>query len=252
MTATSSPPRSSPPRSAPPPDRPGRLLGPALALPGIVWLFLFFVAPLYVVLAVVFGGVDPVFRTVIPVWNPILWSSDQPIYVLTHIVGNERHLRPGPAAHGGLRADRERAVPGDRVPDRLLRRAAVGPVEGAAAHAADRAVLDQLHDADAGLGEPARQRRHRQPGPLARRGAARRHRVALGEVGRGDPRARLRLRPLHDHPVVRRPRPAAVRPHRERTRPRRQPVLGVLAGHLADVATGGDRERAADLPADAR
>ena len=58
----------------------------------------------------------------------------------------------------------------------------VGPVEGAAAHAADRAVLDQLHDADAGLGEPARQRRPGQPGPLARRGAARRHRVALGQA----------------------------------------------------------------------
>jgi ABC-type spermidine/putrescine transport system permease subunit I len=85
VTATSSPPRSSPPRPAT--RSPRRLLGPALALPGIVWLFLFFVAPLYVVLSVVFGGVDPVFRTVIPVWNPILWSSDQPIYVLTHIVG---------------------------------------------------------------------------------------------------------------------------------------------------------------------
>ena len=85
MTATSSPPRLSPPASVP--RSPRRLLGPVLALPGIVWLFLFFVAPLYVVLSVVFGGVDPVFRTVIPVWNPILWSSDQPIYVLTHIVG---------------------------------------------------------------------------------------------------------------------------------------------------------------------
>ena len=70
------------------------MLGPLLALPGIVWLALFFVAPLYVVLAVVFGGVDPVFRTVIPVWNPILWSSDQPIYVLTHIVGDDGFFGP--------------------------------------------------------------------------------------------------------------------------------------------------------------
>jgi spermidine/putrescine transport system permease protein len=72
----------------------GRLLGPILALPGIVWLLLFFLAPLYVVLAVVFGGVDPVFRTVIPVWNPVYWSSDQPIYVLTHIVGDEGIFGP--------------------------------------------------------------------------------------------------------------------------------------------------------------
>jgi len=92
VTATSSPPRPSPPASVP--RSPRRLLGPVLALPGIVWLFLFFVAPLYVVLSVVFGGVDPVFRTVIPVWNPILWSSDQPIYVLTHIVGKNGIFGP--------------------------------------------------------------------------------------------------------------------------------------------------------------
>jgi spermidine/putrescine transport system permease protein len=71
-----------------------RVLGPLLAIPGIVWLLLFFVAPLYVVLAVVFGGVDPVFRTVIPVWNPVLWSSDQPAYVLSHIVGPDGFFGP--------------------------------------------------------------------------------------------------------------------------------------------------------------
>jgi spermidine/putrescine transport system permease protein len=71
-----------------------RILGPLLAIPGIVWLLLFFVAPLYVVLAVVFGGVDPVFRTVIPVWNPVLWSSDQPAYVLSHIVGPDGFFGP--------------------------------------------------------------------------------------------------------------------------------------------------------------
>jgi ABC-type spermidine/putrescine transport system permease subunit I len=71
-----------------------RALGPIFALPGIIWLLLFFVAPLYVVLAVVFGGVDPIFRTVIPVWNPLLWSSEQPIYVLTHIVGEDGIFGP--------------------------------------------------------------------------------------------------------------------------------------------------------------
>ncbi len=82
---------------APPPPRRGRrgrALGPLLALPGIAWLALFFVAPLYVVLAVVFGGVDPVFRTVIPVWNPLLWSSDQPMYVLSHIAGKNGIFGP--------------------------------------------------------------------------------------------------------------------------------------------------------------
>ncbi len=86
------PPRTSRRRSREP--RGGRLLGPLLALPGVAWLLLFFVAPLYVVLAVVFGGVDPVFRTIIPVWNPLLWSSDQPIYVLSHIVGSDGIFGP--------------------------------------------------------------------------------------------------------------------------------------------------------------
>ena len=31
--------------------------------------------PLYLVLAIVFGGVDPLFRTPIPVWNPLQWDA---------------------------------------------------------------------------------------------------------------------------------------------------------------------------------
>ena len=66
----------------------------ALAAPGIVWLLLFFLAPLYVVLCIVFGQVDPLFRTAVPVWNPLQWDPTQFTYVLTHIVGAERRLRP--------------------------------------------------------------------------------------------------------------------------------------------------------------
>jgi ABC-type spermidine/putrescine transport system permease subunit I len=62
-------------------------LGPLLAFPGILWLAVFFVGPLYVVLAVVFGTVDPVFRTAVPVWNPLQWNTAQAEYVLGHIVG---------------------------------------------------------------------------------------------------------------------------------------------------------------------
>jgi ABC-type spermidine/putrescine transport system permease subunit I len=58
-----------------------------LSLPGIAWLCLFFLAPLYVVLAIVFGQVDPVFRTPVPVWNPADWTAGQFRYVLDHIVG---------------------------------------------------------------------------------------------------------------------------------------------------------------------
>ncbi|MBI3214938.1 MAG: ABC transporter permease [Mycobacterium sp.] len=57
----------------------------ALAAPGIGWLLLFFLAPLYVVLAIVFGQVDPLFRTAIPVWNPLDWNPSQFVYVLSRI-----------------------------------------------------------------------------------------------------------------------------------------------------------------------
>ncbi|HEV7419961.1 MAG TPA: ABC transporter permease [Mycobacterium sp.] len=64
----------------------GRLWA-ALAAPGIGWLLLCFVAPLYVVLAIVFGQVDPIFRTPVPVWNPLQWNPSQFNYVLSRIVG---------------------------------------------------------------------------------------------------------------------------------------------------------------------
>lgn len=62
-------------------------LWPALAAPGVIWLLLFFLGPLYVVLAIVFGGIDPVFRTAVPVWNPLQWNPSQFTYVLTRIAG---------------------------------------------------------------------------------------------------------------------------------------------------------------------
>ena len=46
-------------------------LWPALAAPGVVWLVALFVVPFYGVLAVAFGGVDPIFGNAVPVWNPL-------------------------------------------------------------------------------------------------------------------------------------------------------------------------------------
>lgn len=56
-----------------------------LAAPGIIWLLVFVVAPLYVVAAIVFGQVDPIFRTAVPVWNPLQWDATQFTYVLARI-----------------------------------------------------------------------------------------------------------------------------------------------------------------------
>ena len=66
----------------------------ALALPGIAWLALFFVVPLYLVLAIVFGRLDPIFRTPIPVWNPLQWDSTQFTSVLSQIVGPNATFGP--------------------------------------------------------------------------------------------------------------------------------------------------------------
>ncbi|HEY4570603.1 MAG TPA: ABC transporter permease [Kribbella sp.] len=59
-----------------------------LAAPGMLWLFALFVAPLYVVLCVVFGRIDPIFRTTQPVWNPLHWDRTEFTYVFTHIFGS--------------------------------------------------------------------------------------------------------------------------------------------------------------------
>jgi ABC-type spermidine/putrescine transport system permease subunit I len=72
----------------------GRLLWPLLALPGTVWLILLFVAPLYVVLAIVFGGIDPVFRTPIPFMNPLDWQSETFVDTLRNIVGPNGYFTP--------------------------------------------------------------------------------------------------------------------------------------------------------------
>ena len=69
-------------------------LWPALAAPGFIWLLLFFIGPLYVVLAIVFGRTDPIFRTAVPVWNPLQWNPSQFNYVLTRIFGADGVFGP--------------------------------------------------------------------------------------------------------------------------------------------------------------
>jgi ABC-type spermidine/putrescine transport system permease subunit I len=64
------------------------------ALPGIVWLLLLFVAPLYVVLTIVFGQIDPVFRTPLPVWNPVEWNTVAFTDVFKHIIGPNGFFGP--------------------------------------------------------------------------------------------------------------------------------------------------------------
>jgi ABC-type spermidine/putrescine transport system permease subunit I len=80
---------------AEPASRPGRrLIWPLLALPGMAWLALLFIAPMYVVVAILFGGIDPILRQPVPVWNPVHWNMTQFTYVLQHIVGSGGFFGP--------------------------------------------------------------------------------------------------------------------------------------------------------------
>jgi ABC-type spermidine/putrescine transport system permease subunit I len=59
-----------------------------------VWLLLLFVTPLYVVLAIVFVGIDPIFRTPVPVWNPVAWNTAQFTDVFSHVFGADGYFGP--------------------------------------------------------------------------------------------------------------------------------------------------------------
>ena len=110
---------TAPSRAAPPPRRaPQSRLWAALAAPGIFWLCAFFIFPLYVVLCIVFGQIDPLFRTPVPVWNPLQWDPTQFTYVLTHIVGANGVYGPAILRTFIYVLRRQFAVPADRFPGR--------------------------------------------------------------------------------------------------------------------------------------
>ena len=75
-------------------NRRSRLLWPVLGLPAIFWMALFFAIPLYVVLCVAFGTVDPVFRNSVPVWNPLDWSFSQVSVVFNRLFGPDNFYLP--------------------------------------------------------------------------------------------------------------------------------------------------------------
>jgi ABC-type spermidine/putrescine transport system permease subunit I len=81
-------------RGALPRGRSRGLLGVALTLPGVAWLAVFFLVPLYVVASISTGSVDPVFRSVVPAWNPRDWRTDQFAYVLSRLTGPDGYFGP--------------------------------------------------------------------------------------------------------------------------------------------------------------
>ena len=117
---------TAPSQAASPPPREHRSrLWAILAAPGIFWLAGFFIFPLYVVLCIVFGQTDPLFRTPVPVWNPLQWDPTQFSYVLTHIVGENGVYGPAIFRTFIYVLVASCPVPADRLPCRVLRRPAL-------------------------------------------------------------------------------------------------------------------------------
>ena len=75
-------------------DRSTRFLWPILGLPAMVWIALFFLIPLYVVLCVSFGTVDPIFRSPVPIWNPLEWQFTQVQVVWDRLFGPDNFYLP--------------------------------------------------------------------------------------------------------------------------------------------------------------
>jgi ABC-type spermidine/putrescine transport system permease subunit I len=51
-----------------------RWFWPSFSLPATIFLLVFFVFPFYVVVAITFGGVDPILRSPVPAYNPTTWD----------------------------------------------------------------------------------------------------------------------------------------------------------------------------------
>ncbi len=59
------------------------------AMPGVGWLIALFVVPVYAVMAVAFGSVDPILRTPQPAWNPLAWDFSAMSSVLDRVFGGD-------------------------------------------------------------------------------------------------------------------------------------------------------------------
>ncbi len=59
------------------------------AMPGVGWLIALFVVPVYAVMAVAFGSVDPILRTPQPAWNPLAWDFSAMSSLLDRVFGGD-------------------------------------------------------------------------------------------------------------------------------------------------------------------
>jgi spermidine/putrescine transport system permease protein len=110
-------------------------------------MFLFLAIPFYVLLCTAFGSIDPLFRNPVPAWNPLDWRLTQVAVVFERLFGPDNFYLP----------------PVMRTIGFVLIAVVISLLIAFPVAYFDltrSAILDQLHDADAGLGEPIADRRH--------------------------------------------------------------------------------------------
>jgi ABC-type spermidine/putrescine transport system permease subunit I len=86
-TATNAP--TAPSRPDTPSAERRSLAWAGFAMPGVAWLIAFFVVPVYAVMAVAFGSVDPILRTPQPAWNPLAWDFSAMSALLERVFGGD-------------------------------------------------------------------------------------------------------------------------------------------------------------------
>ena len=207
-------------------------------MPGIIWLVLLFLVPFYAVLAIAGGQLNAVFESPEPVWNPLHWTGANFTAVFHDLVGQGAFVGPIFLRTLVYVAIASVLSLAHRLPGRLLRDPVRRPAQGALPGAAHRPVLDQLHDADAGLDRPAADRRLRQPGPRRPAPGEPAGELVGWQGGHRHPGPGLRLHPLPDPGPLRRTRPHRPTAARGRTGSRTQPVPDLPPGHPAAQPAG--------------
>jgi spermidine/putrescine transport system permease protein len=66
----------------------------ALAVPGIIWLAVLFVVPVYAVLSIGMGKLNQMYEAPVAVWNPFSWSSSNVIDVWRDLFGSASFAGP--------------------------------------------------------------------------------------------------------------------------------------------------------------
>jgi ABC-type spermidine/putrescine transport system permease subunit I len=66
----------------------------ALAAPGIIWLAVLFLVPVYAVLSIAMGKLNQLYEAPVAVWNPFAWSSSNVINVWRDLFGSAAFAGP--------------------------------------------------------------------------------------------------------------------------------------------------------------